>query len=80
MEDIPIIVLVFVFVLAVMIVRPVIRMMEVKVKERSGKLHKSVSEDIAPRLAELEERVQVLERIVTDESADLHKQFRDLGK
>ena len=79
MEDFPIIVLVFVFVLAVIIVRPLIRMMEVKVKA-SERRHKSVSEDIAPRLAELEERVQVLERIVTDDSADLRRQFRDLGK
>jgi hypothetical protein len=31
------------------------------------------------RLNEVEERVQVLERIVTDERYDLKRQFRDLG-
>jgi len=32
------------------------------------------------RLAELEERVQVLERIVTDERFDLKQQFKDLAR
>jgi len=31
------------------------------------------------RLAQLEERVRVLERIVTDERFELNRQFKDLG-
>ena len=36
--------------------------------------------ELADRLAQLEERVRVLERIVTDERFDLKQQFRDLGR
>lgn len=32
------------------------------------------------RVARLEERVKVLERIVTDSGYDLHRQFRDLER
>lgn len=35
------------------------------------------AEDVA-RLADLEERVKVLERIVTDKRYDLHREFDDL--
>jgi phage shock protein B len=38
----------------------------------------SVSQEMTARLTELEERVQVLERIVTDDRADLRRQFKDL--
>jgi hypothetical protein len=34
--------------------------------------------DLRQRLEQLEERVQVLERIVTDERYDLKQQFKDL--
>jgi Tfp pilus assembly protein FimT len=34
--------------------------------------------EMTARLAELEERVKVLERIVTDERAELRRQFREL--
>jgi len=35
--------------------------------------------ELLEQLAQLEERVKVLERIVTDDSHDLRRQFRDLG-
>ena len=35
--------------------------------------------ELLQRLAEVEERVRVLERIVTDERFELKQQFRDLG-
>ncbi len=35
--------------------------------------------ELERRLAEIEERVRVLERIVTDERFDLKQQFKDLG-
>ena len=35
--------------------------------------------DLVRQVAELEERVRVLERIVTDDRSDLRKQFEELG-
>jgi hypothetical protein len=49
-------------------------------------LHKGTSRrddpvraELLERLNQVEERVQVLERIVTDERFDLKQQFKDLG-
>ena len=39
----------------------------------------AVSTELLARLAQVEERVKVLERIVTDERYDLKQQFKDLG-
>ena len=38
-----------------------------------------VHAELIERLAQVEERVRVLERIVTDERYDLKQQFKDLG-
>jgi hypothetical protein len=38
-----------------------------------------VHADLQERLNQVEERVRVLERIVTDERYDLKQQFKDLG-
>jgi hypothetical protein len=39
----------------------------------------SVNAELLGRLNEVEERVRVLERIVTDERYELKQQFKDLG-
>jgi hypothetical protein len=39
----------------------------------------SVNVELLERLNQVEERVRVLERIVTDERYDLKQQFKDLG-
>ncbi len=39
----------------------------------------ATNSELLKRLAEVEERVRVLERIVTDERFELHQQFKDLG-
>jgi len=39
----------------------------------------SVNTELLGRLNQVEERVRVLERIVTDERYDLKQQFKDLG-
>ena len=39
----------------------------------------SVNAELLERLRQVEERVQVLERIVTDDRFDLKQQFKDLG-
>ena len=74
-------VVIFGFVLLVIIVRPVMRLIEVWITQRKDALGDSASKEMLGRLAELEERVQVLEKIVTDDdgAADLRRQFRDLG-
>lgn len=51
--------------------------MKQKERERQG-IDRTAREEMAGRLAELEERVRVLERIVTDDRADLRRQFREL--
>lgn len=38
-----------------------------------------IKEELERRLEQVEERVRVLERIVTDERFDLKQQFKDLG-
>jgi galactokinase len=38
----------------------------------------SVNTELAERLNQVEERVRVLERIVTDDRTDLRQQFKDL--
>lgn len=39
----------------------------------------AANKELLERLNQVEERVQVLERIVTDERYDLKRQFKDLG-
>ena len=39
----------------------------------------AVDKELLERLNQVEERVRVLERIVTDERYDLKQQFKDLG-
>ena len=39
----------------------------------------TVNAELLERLRQVEERVQVLERIVTDERYELKQQFKDLG-
>jgi hypothetical protein len=48
-----------------------------RAKERNA-FNESANEELTSRLAQIEERVQVLERIVTDDRADLRRQFKDL--
>ena len=45
---------------------------------RDGTLE-TVNAELVQRLNQVEERVRVLERIVTDERYDLKQQFKDLG-
>lgn len=47
--------------------------------KRPARRDDAVNAELLERLRQVEERVQVLERIVTDERYDLKQQFRDLG-
>jgi membrane protein implicated in regulation of membrane protease activity len=51
-----------------------------RVEQRRAAREAEANEDLLGRLAQLEERVKVLERIVTDERFDLRQQFRELGR
>ena len=48
-------------------------------REHSRRTDESVNSDLLQRLGQLEERVRVLERIVTDERFELKQQFKDLA-
>jgi len=47
--------------------------------KRTPRQDESVDTQLLERLHQVEERVRVLERIVTDERYDLKQQFKDLG-
>ncbi len=47
--------------------------------KRAPRRHDPVNAELLERLGQVEERVRVLERIVTDERYDLKQQFKDLG-
>ena len=47
--------------------------------KRTPRQNDSVNGELLERLNQVEERVRVLERIVTDERYDLKQQFKDLG-
>ena len=47
--------------------------------QRAPRRDDAANAELLERLRQVEERVQVLERIVTDERYDLKQQFKDLG-
>ena len=47
--------------------------------KRAPRRDEPVNAELLQRLNQVEERVRVLERIVTDERYDLKQQFKDLG-
>ena len=49
-------------------------------REQSRGSDESANAGLVQRLQQLEERVQVLERIVTDERFELKQQFKDLAR
>jgi hypothetical protein len=73
----------FEFVIAIIALSFVYKLTEAWLRHRN--LNRSndeglkVKEELEQRLAQIEERVRVLERIVTDERFDLKQQFKELG-
>ena len=47
--------------------------------EQETEARQEVEAELLEQLARLEERVKVLERIVTDDPNELRRQFRELG-
>jgi hypothetical protein len=64
--------------LALVLIFKLVRLAIVHSK-REPRRDDSVNAELLERLNQVEERVRVLERIVTDERYDLKRQFEDLG-
>jgi uncharacterized membrane protein len=70
---------VFEFVLGILLIVFVYKLLESRIRHRSAEAKEGASVDEArARLDALEERIRVLERIVTDERFDLKREFRNL--
>jgi hypothetical protein len=65
-------------IVALVLIARLIRLAIVQSK-RAPRRDDAVNAELIERLAQVEERVRVLERIVTDERYDLKQQFKDLG-
>jgi hypothetical protein len=72
---------VFEFVLAIVAIVLIFKLIRVAIVHKSTAPARddSVNRELLERLQQVEERVQVLERIVTDERYELKQQFKDLG-
>jgi hypothetical protein len=71
----------FEFALAIVALVLIFRLIKLAVVagKRQPRRDDAVNTELLQRLAQVEERVRVLERIVTDERYDLKQQFKDLG-
>jgi hypothetical protein len=73
----------FEFVIAILVLSFGYKLIAAAVQQRNRHSGESSAEaanaDLRQRLEQMEERVRVLERIVTDERFDLKQQFKDLG-
>lgn len=74
----------FEFVIAILVIIFLFKLIDSIIKSKGARRSDeqaaaAANNDLVQRLSELEERVRVLERIVTDERYDLKRQFKDLG-
>lgn len=70
------------FIIAVLILVFIFKLSNVWVTQRAARVRddEGANADLVRRLGEMEERVRVLERIVTDDRFDLKRQFEELQK
>ena len=71
---------VFEFVLLILIICFCYKAFETYIRSRPSKKEKLDEEQAEDRFRSLEERIKVLERIVTDDRYDLKKEFKDLER
>lgn len=71
---------VFEFVIIVIILSLTYKFLSGWMKNRTKGVEEPAREALLKRLDEVEERVRVLERIVTDERFDLKQQFKELER
>ncbi len=73
----------FEFALAIVALILIFKLIRLALVHKTATRHEdtvnSVNAELVQRLNQVEERVRVLERIVTDERYDLKQQFKDLG-
>ncbi len=73
----------FEFVIAIIVLSFIYKLLDVwmrqKHQRRDDDAAATAAAAVTERLQRIEERVRVLERIVTDERYELKQQFRDLG-
>lgn len=69
---------VFEFVLIMLVIVFVYRVVDTYLKSRTDRFKAGEDTDMDARFQEMEERVRVLERIVTDDRYDLKRKFEDL--
>jgi hypothetical protein len=65
--------------IALVLIFKLVRLAIVQTRSAQPRRDDAVNAELVERLRQVEERVQVLERIVTDERYDLKRQFKDLG-
>jgi hypothetical protein len=68
----------FEFALAIVAMVLVFKLFKAIMTHRNVRRDDHVDAALVERLAQVEERVRVLERIVTDDRSDLKRQFKDL--
>lgn len=56
----------------------IVSIVKMSKKTAAPKFNADINEETAAEIARLKERIETLEKIVTDESYDLKKQFKDL--
>lgn len=70
----------FEFVIAIIALSFIYKLTEAWLRHRTlDRSNDNIKNELSERLAQVEERVRVLERIVTDQRFDLKQQFKDLG-
>jgi hypothetical protein len=68
----------FEFVIILVVAVLAFRLWETKLKYRNDPIEEEQDEKLRIQLSELQDRVEVLERIVTDPRYDLNRQLKDL--
>lgn len=73
---------VFEFIVAIVAISLLFKLVQTVITQRHRRQESAdpLAEELQGKIADLEERVRVLERIVTDKTSDLERQFRDLER
>ena len=66
-------------VIAILALSFLYKLFDTWIRQNSGRRAQAAENETLRRLNEVEERVRVLERIVTDERFDLKREFKNLG-
>lgn len=70
----------FEFVLAIIIISFVFQLIKTRMSQKDKSASQRDNEEYLTKISDLERRIRVLERIVTDDSENLKRQFRELER